>query len=383
MRHAWIAIACGACKFTAPDVAAVDADPGAADATDAALDAAPEGIDFLPPAEERFAAVSWTVGTATVLDTGAFSITPTPPAGVVLEPGLQDNGGQIAILRLYDFKVEANRVVWAIGDRPLAILVEHDVTIDGLLDVGGHAATRGAGGAPGGMGMGAGGVSIHDDGTGSTYDDSGAGGGSFSTAGARGGKAGPFLGGAPGATYPINGLVGGSGGGVAGACTNPPGGGGGALLLYAGHKITVKGAISAGGGGGAGGLAAGCATGAGAGAGGGSGGLIWIQTPDLKGSGVLAANGGGGGGASYVGIANGGQGQDGLASTTMAAAGGAKANSAEASAGGAGAVRGAAAAAIPDLAIGNAGAGGGGLGRVVYHAPGLDMLKSSPDAVTP
>ena len=381
MWRAWIAIACGACGFGAPGEA-IDAAPEEADATDAP-DAAPDVIDFLPTSEERVGTTSWTVGTSTVIDTTALTISPVPPAGVMLEQGIQDNGRPIAILRVDDFKIEATRILWAIGDKPLAILAGNDVTIEGLLDIGGHGAVGGAGGALGGMGAGAGGVSIHDNGTGSTYDDSGAGGGSFGTAGARGGKTGPFLGGAPGATYVIGGLVGGSGGGTAAACANLAGAGGGALLLYGFHRITIKGVISAGGGGGAGGLAAGCATGAGAGAGGGSGGTIWLQTPDLEGTGLLAANGGGGGGGSYVGVSNGGPGQDGLPSTTLAAAGGTKANSVEATAGGAGAIRGTDAPAIPDLVRGNGGGGGGGLGRIVYRAPDLDMIGSSPAAVTP
>ena len=383
MRCAWIAIACGACRFGGPEAVAIDAEPDGAEVPDASPDAAPDGIDLLPPSEERVGTVSWTIGTTTVIDTTALTISPAPPAGVTLEPGLQDNGQPVAILRVDDFKINANQVLWAFGDKPLAILAKHDVTIDGLLDVGGHREVPGAGGAVGGKGVGAGEVSIHDNGMGSTYDDSGAGGGSYGTAGARGGKAGPFLGGAPGAPYAIDGLIGGSGGGTAAACANPAGGGGGGLLLYGLHKITVRGAITAGGGGGAGGLAAGCTSGAGAGSGGGSGGTIWLQTPDLKGDGVVAANGGGGGGGSYVGISDGGPGQDGLPSTMLAAAGGTKASSVEASAGGAGAIRDTAAAGIPDLVRGNGGGGGGGLGRIVYRAPNLDTIKSSPTAVTP
>ena len=111
--------------------------------------------------------------------------------------------------------------------------------------------------------------------------------------------------------------------------------------------------------------------------------MIWIQTPDLGGGGTLAANGGGGGGGSYVSIANGGPGEDGKPSITDDAQGGAKANTAEASVGGSGAIGGNGPGTIPAIARGNAGGAGGGLGRIVYRAPSLGGLKSSPTAVTP
>ncbi|HWU88762.1 MAG TPA: hypothetical protein VN253_15955, partial [Kofleriaceae bacterium] len=240
MWRAWIAIACGACRFDGPGAGPTDAEP------DAGADAAVDVIDFLPPSEERVGTADWMVGMNTVIDTTALSITPSAPAGVTLEQGLQDNGRPIAILRVRDLKIAMTRTLFATGDKPLAIVAGHDVVVDGVLDVGAHGATRGAGGALGGMGAGAGGVSLHDDGTGSMYDDSGGGGGSFGTAGARGGKVKTFEGGAAGATYAIDGLTGGSGGGRAGACTNPPGAGGGALLLYAAHRVQVGGAITAG-----------------------------------------------------------------------------------------------------------------------------------------
>lgn len=353
-----------------------------ADIDSMAADAVMSGVDFLPTSEETFSSTNWSPAANVTINTTAMTITPNPPAGVTFMVGQQETGSAVVILRVGDFAVASGRLVTVTGDKPLVILSDHDVTIAGTLDVGARKGERGPGGALPGIGSGAGGISVHDNGSGSTYDDSGAGGGSFGSQGAAGGKAGPFEGGPAGNTYPINGLIGGSGGGLAGACSNVPGAGGGALFLYAKHKMRISGAIRAGGGGGGGGTTT-CPTGSGAGAGGGSGGLIWLQTPDLDGTGVLAANGGGGGGGSYVGVSNGGDGEDGRASATVAAAGGTKANSAEASAGGNGAVQGMPAPAIPSLTAGNGGGGGGGLGRVVYHAPSVGSLSCSPTAVTP
>ena len=347
---------------------------------DAPVDAVMSGVDFLPPSEETFASTNWNIGANLLIDTTTVTITPTQPAGVTFLAGVQDNGAPIAILRVGDFTIGASRTVRVTGDKPLAILSDHDLTITGVLDAGARRETPGPGGALPAMGIGAGGVGVHDDNTGSGYDDAGGGGGSFSTAGARGGNVGPFMGGAPGATYNLNGLLGGSGGGAAGLCSNQAGAGGGAVLIYAAHKIRITGFINVGGGGGGGGVMA-CDTGSGSGAGGGSGGTIWIQTIDLDGTGVLAANGGGGGGGSYVNVANGGDGEDGKASTTSAALGGPKANVSEASPGGNGAILGTAAPAIGAIGAGNGGGGGGGLGRIVYHAPSSGAITSSPAAV--
>ena len=384
MRFVAFALVTG-CSFSAslnPSDPTIDA-PADDAMRDAPPDVAMMGVDFLPMSEETFGSTNWSIAADTAIDTSLLSIVPAPPAGVTFLAGVQDNGAPVAILRVGDFTIGSGRRMTVTGERPFAILSDHDVTITGTLDVGARLAQRGPGGALPAMGSGAGLVGVHDDGTGSDYDDAGGGGGSFGTRGAAGGKAGPFNGGASGQTYPLNGLVGGSGGGRAGVCANMPGAGGGALLLYAANKVRITGAITAGGGGGAGGLESGCATGAGSGAGGGSGGTIWIQTTDLDGTGVLAANGGGGGGGSYIGVSNGGPGENGQPSTTDVANGGTKANSSEASVGGNGAIQGTAASMVPNLAAGNGGGGGGGLGRIVYHAPSLGALQSSPTAVVP
>ncbi len=385
-----IALACvvGACGFEVRGAATVDAaaDDGADAGADAdalpPFDATQSGVDFLPPGEETFVMENWTAPQNTTIDTTTMMVVPALPAGPTFQVGQQDAGGSIAILRVNDFTLAAGRTITVTGDRPFVLLIKHDATIAGTIDVGGRQWQRGPGGSFGGLGAGAGGTSVHDNGTGSTYDDTGAGGGGFGSTGATGGAAGPFAGGSGGPTFVVSSLTGGSGGGLPAACSNLAGGGGGALLLYAGHKLRIMGVITAGGGGGGGGVMV-CATGSGPGAGGGSGGLIWIQCTDVDGTGVLAANGGGGGGGSYVGISDGGSGEDGKASTTAIANGGMKANTVEASAGGAGAIGGTSAAVITPLTAGNGGGGGGGVGRIVYRAPSLGGLLSSPPAVVP
>jgi hypothetical protein len=359
-----------------------DASPGDGDSSitgDAPIDALMIGIDFLPASEETFGSSNYNPTTNVLVDTTAMTVMPSLPSGVTFTVGMQDDGTAIAIWRANDFTIASGRTFAVTGEKPLAILAGHDMTITGILDVGGKLGTRGPGGSPPSAGPGAGVTGVHDDGTGSTYDDSGGGGASFGTSGAHGGDVGNFAGGNPGTTYTLVGLRGGSGGGAAGVCSNVGGAGGGAVLLYAVHKMHINGFVNAGGGGGGGGVIS-CATGSGAGAGGGSGGAIWVQSSDLDGAGVLAANGGGGGGASYVNVADGGNGQDGKASMSSVATGGTKANSSEASVGGNGAIQGTGATSPGDLNAGNGGGGGGGLGRIVIHAPSIDQIKSSPTA---
>jgi hypothetical protein len=343
-------------------------------------------IDFLPPTEETFASGNWDIDGAVTIDTTTLTASIELPPNVTLTEGTQHDGlTKVAILRANNFKVKAPGVVKVKGSRALFILAGNDLGVDGVLDASADLASPGPGGSSGGMNTGAGRSSVHDGGSFlfPRYNDSGAGGGSFGSSGAAGGRAGYAAGSGPGRTYGIgNKLVGGASGGRAGNCPNPPGAGGGALLLYGHKKIDIKGVVSAGGGGGAGGLDMNCAPGAGAGAGGGSGGIIWLQTPVLIGDGLLTANGGGGGGGSTSqgGNGHGSAGANAHSSATLVALGGAKANSAEATAGGNGAIEGTPASMVPALNAGNGGGGGGGLGRIVFNAPIIDNIKSSPTA---
>jgi hypothetical protein len=370
-----LVLAGAACTFQGP---AASPDPGQPDAAPDGGETDPPttgAIDFLPVAEERFAAGSWTIDRDASINTTDRMTSPALPASVTLEHGVQESGDPVAILRLQDLKVNRGRTLRVTGVHPLVILASRDVTIDGTLDAGARASAPGPGGWGPAAGTGAGGIAAHA----GMFDDSGGGGGGFGTAGARGGSAGAAVGGAPGAAHAVDKLLGGSGGGAAGVCANLAGAGGGAVLLYGHRRVRITGQVTAGGGGGAGGVT-GCVTSTSGGAGGGAGGLIWIQAGDLEGDGILAANGGGGGGGGYV-SASGGPGKDAPASIDAAAQGGTAPSGG--SAGGAGAIATAPAATVPALSDGNGGGGGGGLGWIVIRAPSFDAIRSSPTAVAP
>lgn len=350
---------------------------------DAPADAPPDAstfgdVDFMPTSEEYAASGNWTIGDDTTIDTSNLGGT-TPPANTELVLGMQDNGTQVAVLRARDFKVAAGDTLRVVGSLPLVIIADHDVSIDGTLDLGARTVTPGAGGsAPfGGMGVGGHGTS------GGNNEDSGGGGGGFGGPGSIGGTGNNVAtGGTAGATYNAASLLGGSSGGgppQLTGCTNKGGAGGGAILIYARNKLDVKGTINAGGGGGEAGLQ--CANNYRSGAGGGSGGLIYLQTPSLTGDGDLVANGGGGGGGTCSntngGNANATAGGDGA---LTAATGGTGRGDCGAN-GGTGATQAAAPTSGTQVRI-NGGGGGGGLGRIIYRAPSLPAnLTSSPTAV--
>lgn len=332
-------------------------------------------VDLIPPSEETFGTGNWTVGDVTI-DTGGPSANVTLPAGVTLSLGMQTSGTQVAILRVNDLKLNGGTTMRVTGTRPFVILAGHDANIAGTIDVGARGKLPGAGGFGPGGGVGAGGEGMHV----GVNDDSGGGGAGFGSVGGSGGSAPTATGGAPGASYAIAYLGGGSGGGLPQqgiGCANVGGAGGGAILVYAKHALTVSGAINAGGGGGEAGVICDNPPNHGAGGGGGAGGMIHLQTGDLKGMGVIAANGGGGGGPSCPTGAV-GPGEDGKASTTLTAFGGI--GNGCGPGGGNGGIGTTAAGSA--LAAGtNGGGGGGGVGRIKIHAPGSITVMSSPPAV--
>ena len=346
-------------------------------AIDAPIDTPAEtgDVDLIPASEETFNTGNWTVDDLTI-DTSALTSSIPLPAGVSLLVGIQTSGGQVAFLRVNDFKLNSGRTMRVVGQRPFVILANHDITIDGTLDISARGKTPGAGGQPPATGPGKGGDGTHVD----TSDESGGGGGGFGSVGGSGGPASTAAGGAPGASYAIAFLAGGSGGGGPApgiGCTNVGGGGGGAILIYAKHKLTIQGAINAGGGGGEAGVVCTNPSNHGAGAGGGAGGTIHLQTPDLNGNGILAANGGGGGGPSCTtGAIT--PGEDGKASTTLTAFGGI--GNGCGPGGGNGAVGTMAAGSALSAGF-NGGGGGGGTGRIKINAPGTISVMSSPPAV--
>lgn len=347
----------------------------------------PLSVDFLADSELVFAETSWEITADTTIDTTTMAVNPPQPAGVSISGGKQKDGTlSVTVLRVKDLVIAADVSLTVSGAWPLVILASGEVRVEGLLDVGAHGNKPGPGGATIETVLGAGVSALH----GANLVDSGAGGGSFGSRGSDGGQSSVLVS-ASGMIYPLTTrLVGGaSSGGVTGTCSNFPGAGGGALLLYASTGIHVAGAISSGGGGGGGGRDDDCDGngGAGSGAGGGSGGTLWLQTPQLTGSGVLAANGGGGGGGGQdlrIGEENGENGEDGKPDVSEVARGGSSGGNGAASTDGAnGAVEGTPATSVAaiDVFDGNGGGGGGGLGRIVYRAPSLGELQSSPAAV--
>ncbi|MGE0867918.1 MAG: hypothetical protein AB7P03_05135 [Kofleriaceae bacterium] len=376
-----VVVCAGACGFqpsggVATDGGATDADVDAA--SDVPIDAPiPTGaIDFMPASEETPGTGDLMIVGDTVLDTSAPSL--IAPIGVSFVVGVQEGGTEVAILRVRDLRIMNNKRLRVIGTRPFVILAGRDIVIDGTLDVGAHGAVPGPGGAAPAEGTGKGLPGTHQA---NGNADSGGGGGSFGSVGARGGDSDDQDGGGPGDLYSPDILIGGSSGGLARAmdCPYPSGAGGGAVLMFAAHKVQVKGAITAGGGGGAGGAVCTTLAGAGSGTGGGSGGLIWIQTLELGGDGVLAANGGGAGGGGYAkSNAPGMSGQDGQPATETVARGGAPADAEYGSAGGDGAIDGKPATRGGDRDSGNAGGGGGGVGRIITRTPTTPTLNASP-----
>jgi hypothetical protein len=398
VRPAVFLLFASACGFTVSGGSPADDAPsdGASDApTDAALDAmidapidppidapvdAPSfgDVDFLPPAEEYAASGNWAIGADTTIDTSNVAGT-TPPAGAELVVGLQSNGSEVAILRARDFKVNGGKTLRVVGTRPLVIIADHDVSIDGTLDLGARTVTPGAGGsAPyGGMGVGGHGMA------GGNNEDSGGGGGGFGGPGSIGGTGNNVaIGGSAGLTYAAANIVGGSSGGgppQLTGCTNKGGAGGGAVLIYAKNKLDVKGMINAGGGGGEPGLQ--CANNYRSGAGGGSGGLIYLQTPNLTGDGNLVANGGGGGGGTCSNTSGGSQNATAGANGALNLAPGGTGRGDCGANGGSGATQAAAPTSGSQVRT-NGGGGGGGLGRIIYRAPSIPgNLTSSPTAV--
>ncbi len=265
------------------------------------------------------------------VDTGAITLragsSPLRAAGTGIMDGIRyEQSGAYAIFSLTGLTLGAAGELRLTGTRPTILIVDGDVTIQGLVDLSGGCANgtpacAGPGGGEGGVapggsaaGCGAGAAGGDADGTNQVHAY-GAGGGGFGTAGQQGagtqGSAGAACG-----TASLTPLIGGSGGGHGGnvVSTNlsggTGGGGGGALQITASGEITVgaSGTIDAGGAGGQG--DPGTTRGAG---GGGSGGAILLQASSVTITGVVAANGGGGGGHNAA-----GPGEDGTRSATPA-----------------------------------------------------------------
>jgi hypothetical protein len=298
------------------------------------------------------------------------------------EPLPQVSGGpEVCVLHVDRFTLASGAGLRVIGVRPLVIVAEDAVVIDGVLDASAVGTTPGASGGRGGT---AASPSLGEFGGGGgnasgAFRDGGGGGGGACGSGGNGGRGGAVTGGFGGAAHPadhvLEPLTGGSGGGFArgaGARSGFGGAGGGAVQISSAVSITVRGAVLAGGGGGNGGLDN--PTNYGGGGGGGSGGSVLLEAPvlDFGPDATVWTSGGGGGGSGSIEGA-GRSGTDGR-TTGLRASGGTSGGAMYGAAGGGGGggvtPAGAVGSSNPEATGGNGGGGGGGVGCVVLRNRG-------------
>jgi hypothetical protein len=306
------------------------------------------------------------------IDTTTGTATPPVAAGVISLVDQDGPGPPLAILRASDLVVMDLRVV---GARPLVILAR-TITVSGFLDAAAALDRPGPGAGVAGTGGPGGNL---------TLDDAGGGGGGFAPGAAEGGGTGASaacssvsigggIGGAEHGTPDLAVLVGGGNGGTGHetGCTGAAGGGGGgAIQLSALETITLgpSAIIDGGGGGGGGGADCDDNNDGGAGGGGGSGGAIYLDAPVLALGGVVVAHGGAGGAGGCGNAGDGAPGEDGQPG--RAALGGLPVPSPPCSRlhGGGGVGATATTEAGPGVTVlcGNAGGGGGAVGRIVLR----------------
>lgn len=234
--------------------------------------------------------------------------------GIFFGTGTNMVGMPGAVFAMRDLRVRVGVALRFTGSKPVALLIDGNADIEGVLDVSadlGTPFTPGAGGGTGaqqpgvngtGCGGGKAGVSV------GTFDGGGGGAG-FRQGGAVGGVAGadtttPGGGGPVCLSTDLQPLIAGSGGGAGGGASQADtagfgGAGGGALQVSVreGLVISSTGRIAANGGGGGGGRSS-VNSGGGAGGGGSGGGVLVEAAKVVVGGGIFANGGGGGGGAS-------------------------------------------------------------------------------------
>jgi hypothetical protein len=323
------------------------------------------------------AALTLTSGGVINTDTGAIGPNVRDPGNGLINGWYFEARTNGSVLRVKTFDVKTN--MYIVGSRPLAIIADGDIHIEGLLAAQGLCAgnTPGPGGFAGGTGGNAADVVSGGGGGGDTTSGRGGGGGGHASTGGGGGVAtgqSAVAGGSPFGDERITIMRGGGGGGGGGNNGGSGGGGGGALQLVSNGTIMIvaPGGINAGG----------CAGKVGdAGGGGGAGGTIVLEAPTVTVGGVLAVNGGGGAGAS----SGAQQGESGRSDRTRAIGG----TSPEGT-GGAGGVGGDPGG-LPGASTGTKGSGGGGgIGRIRINSrlgtaatsavqPGATMSPSFDD----
>ncbi len=297
--------------------------------------------------------------------------------------------GDVWLIHVTSWTIPAGNTFNIIGGKPLLVVSDGDVVIDGTISV-----------LPSGFGTGMT-CGLVDGGT-SAFSGAGGAGGGFGDRGGDGGTNGDAdtpgpPGGAMQGTPTLDPLGLGCPGGRGGEGGDPPhagtgGLGGGAVEIASATKIMISGGIVAGGaGGGAGGASIAGANGctgtvacAGGGGGGGAGGAILVEAPtiDEVATGKLCAAGGGGGegGDSSMAV-NAAAGSPG--GCTAGAAGTGPGMGGD---GGNGSIAVAAAAGSQGLEVGSpsgGGGGGGGPGRIRVHATTKTLAGTTAPAAAP
>ena len=254
--------------------------------------------------------------------------------------------------------------VAAVGTRPLVLIAQTAIVIDGKIDVASHSPNiRGAASDP----------TTCTAGTAATYSNSGGGGygGTFGGCGGNGRNGEAGAGGvSPTVAASPTTLRGGCPGSAGGVSPNTLGHGGGAVYLIAKGSIAIAGSVNASGASGDGG-----SNGDNGGGGGGSGGMIGLDAPAISVSGFVFANGGGGGEGG-----GGGTGNAGGESVGGAAAAGGTGGATNGGAGGAGSVTSTLTGSpgANDANPGGGGGGGGGGGAGVIKVRGTLSGVTSP-----
>lgn len=271
---------------------------------------------------------------------------------------------EVCVVTARKLLIDSNSVVTVAGPRPLVLLAEASITVDGTLD-GASTATRAGPGASATTCTGI-----------LPLGNSGGAGGSFGARGGTGGKGSVGAGGSSGPLVVPTTFVGGCRGqaGANGTSAGQGGAGGGVIGLIS-PTILITGRInlSGAGGGGAGPVDHGAG-------GGGSGGFLMLDTANLvlTNASVMIANGGGGGEGS--GDNTGGTpGNDPVLTSPTTPAPGGRNGSANGGDGGAGGTTGAGAAGTTTTDSGGGGGGGGaGILRTTDPTPILAGVRSPP-----
>ena len=323
---------------------------------------------FVPTACSQPASLSeLTIGADTMIDTS----NPLACSEVVV----QTAGPEICVLHYDKIKIEQNRTYTVTGSRALALVADHLLSVEGILD---GSASRNAGFPVNGPGGGL----VKSGGGGGTAG----GGAGYRTAGGAGAagtvNGGAANGGAAGASPLLLAELSGGRQPTKAADGTLPGGGGGALVLTSCRgEVSIAGLIDVGGGGGTAYYKeSGIPMMYYFAAGGGSGGTVILQGQTVTVMGQIFANGGGGGsgGGGVFGM----DGQDGTRSTS-AARGGPPNFPDTSGAGGDGGT-----ALPPGVGQkldsgGGGGAGGGSAGFIVVYTPEGVFPTLTPLAVSP